>query len=269
MSKILFIGCGKMGGALLRGVVRKFDGIIVVKPSPLAPEFQAQPSIVWVDAPEKIVPSFQPDAVVIAIKPQDMATALPAYARYASAVFLSIAAGQTLYRLTNHLNNNTQALVRAMPNLPASIGAGITVAVANIATTDPQRELCDLILRAAGDVMWVDDEALIDPVTALSGSGPAYIFALVEAMATAGEKLGLPQDLAQKLARQTLVGSGALLGQSEATAADLRRAVTSPKGTTAAALEILLGGDALLNLMSQAMAAATARAKELAESAIH
>ncbi|MDR3425376.1 MAG: pyrroline-5-carboxylate reductase [Alphaproteobacteria bacterium] len=263
MAKLLFVGCGKMGSALLRGTAQRAEQIVVVKPTPVADEFKSASNVLWVSSAAEIAPAFQPDAVILAIKPQNMAVILPLYARYASSVFLSIAAGQTLHRLASLLQNDTQPIVRAMPNLPASIGKGISVAVVNAAVTKEQRDLCDGILRAAGDVAWVSDETLIDPVTALSGSGPAYVFALVEVMAEAGAKLGLPADLAQKLARQTVIGSGALLEQTTESAATLRQAVTSPGGTTAAALKLLLNEKALPALMFLAMEAATKRAKEL------
>jgi pyrroline-5-carboxylate reductase len=263
MTELLFVGCGKMGSALLRGVAPKVDKIVVVKPTPFANEIKSIPHVSWVPAPEQIDPSFHPDAVILAIKPQSMAEVVPLYARYRSSVFLSIAAGKTLHTLAGFLQNGETAIVRSMPNLPASIGAGITVTIANARTSSAQRNLCDEILRATGDVLWIEDEALIDPVTALSGCGPAYVFALVEAMAEAGEKLGLPPDLAQQLARKTIIGSGALLDQTAESAADLRRAVASRGGSTAAALEHLLGDDGLPSLMLRTMQAAAKRAKEL------
>ncbi|MDD5586884.1 MAG: pyrroline-5-carboxylate reductase [Alphaproteobacteria bacterium] len=263
MTELLFVGCGKMGSALLRGVAPKVDKIVVVKPTPFAEGANSFPNVSRVPAPEQIDPSFHPDAVILAVKPQDMAAVLPKYARFASSVFLSIAAGKTLHALAGFLQNGETAIVRSMPNLPASIGLGMHVAIANAATTRPQRNLCDEILRASGDVLWIEDEALIDPVTALSGCGPAYVFALVETMAEAGEKLGLPPELAGHLARKTVIGSGALLGQTAESAADLRRAVASRGGSTAAALEHLLGNDGLPSLMLRAMEAAAKRAKEL------
>jgi pyrroline-5-carboxylate reductase len=152
-----------------------------------------------------------------------------------------------------------------MPNTPAAIGHGITVAVPAANVSASQRSVADALLRATGVVEWVDDEALLDPVTAVSGSGPAYVFLLTEELARAGVASGLPADLAAKLARETVAGSGALLQQSDLDAATLRQNVTSPGGTTAAALEILMGKDGLAGLMTRAIAAATRRSKELAK----
>ncbi len=156
------------------------------------------------------------------------------------------------------------AIVRAMPNTPAAIGRGITVAVPNARVSAPQRELVDTLLSATGAVEWIADEALMDAVTALSGSGPAYVFLLAEAMARAGAAAGLPPALADTLARATVAGSGELLRRSTLDAATLRQNVTSPGGTTAAALEVLMAKDGLESLMTKAIAAATRRSRELA-----
>ena len=171
-------------------------------------------------------------------------------------------AGRTLDFLAGALNTPC-ALVRAMPNTPAAIGRGITVAVARGAT-EKQRELADGLLAATGAVEWVDDEALMDAVTAVSGSGPAYVFLLAEALADAAIAAGLPPALAEKLARETVAGSGELLHRSGLTAATLRENVTSPGGTTAAALAVLMGRNGLVPLMKEAVAAATKRSRELA-----
>jgi pyrroline-5-carboxylate reductase len=175
---------------------------------------------------------------------------------------VSIMAGRTLGFLEKHLPN--AAIVRAMPNTPAAIGRGITVAVGNRRVTAKARTLAHRLLAATGAVEWVDDEALMDAVTAVSGSGPAYVFLLAEAMAQAGTAAGLPAALADKLARQTVAGSGELLHRSALPAATLRQNVTSPGGTTAAALEVLMGRDGVAPLMTKAVAAATKRGKALA-----
>lgn len=263
MAQLLFVGCGKMGGALLRGFGEKAERTVVVKPTPLQADLAALKGVLWTADIRSVADSFCPDAVILAIKPQQMAAALPLYSAYRSSVFLSLAAGQTLARLAALLKNPGQACVRAMPNLPASLGKGISVAVANAFVSPAQRALCQDILSAGGDVAWADREALLDPVTALSGSGPAYVFALVEAMAAAGVKLGLPPELAEKCARQTVIGSGALLAQTDQSAAALRQAVTSPGGTTAAALAHLQAEQGLDSLLCRAMEAAARRAKEL------
>jgi pyrroline-5-carboxylate reductase len=207
---------------------------------------------------------FEPAAVVLAVKPQHADAALPLFARYAgSAVFLSIMAGRTVASLRRVLGGRA-SIVRAMPNTPAAIRQGITVACAGAGVGDVQRALCDTLLSAIGRVAWVDDEALLDPVTAVSGGGPAYVFLLAELLERAAVEQGIPPDLARLLARQTIAGSGALLAASREDAAALRTAVTSPKGTTERALAVLMADDAWPALVSRAIAAATARSRELA-----
>jgi pyrroline-5-carboxylate reductase len=171
-------------------------------------------------------------------------------------------AGRTLGFLEKHLPG--AAIVRAMPNTPAAIGRGITVAVGNARVKPVARKLANGLLAATGAVEWVDDEALMDAVTAVSGSGPAYVFLLAEAMAAAGVAAGLPAALADKLARETVAGSGELLHRSADAASTLRQNVTSPGGTTAAALDVLMAGDGVPPLMRRAIAAATKRGKDLA-----
>ena len=202
--------------------------------------------------------------IVIAIKPQE-ATAVVATLKplaRANTVAISIMAGPKLSFLQGALGD--VAIVRAMPNTPAAIGRGITVAVPNARVTKDQREVADTLLRAVGAVEWVDDEALIDAVTAVSGSGPAYVFLLAESLARAGAAAGLPADLAARLACATVSGAGELLRQSPLDAATLRQNVTSPGGTTAAALGVLMAKDGLDPLMQEAVAAATKRSRELA-----
>jgi pyrroline-5-carboxylate reductase len=188
------------------------------------------------------------------------------YRRFATpeTVFLSIAAGKTLAFFSRQLGAEA-AIVRAMPNTPAAIGRGITVACPNPYASAVQIALCDRLLAAAGEVAWVDDEALIDAVTAVSGSGPAYVFLLIECLAKAGIAAGLPADLAVRLARATVAGSGELARLSSEPAEVLRQNVTSPGGTTRAALDVLMAADGLETLMRKAVAAAAARSRELAE----
>ncbi len=247
----VLVGCGRMGSALLKGWGA---GAVVVEPSNPAclPDIEAAGAIT-------------PELVVFAVKPQQMAEVLPAYKRFAgSATFLSIAAGKTIAGFEAALGHQA-AIVRCMPNTPAAIGKGITVAVANKNVTNAGKALADKALRAGGMVEWVEDENLLDAVTALSGSGPAYVFHLVEAMAKAGAAMGLEPALAMKLARQTVIGSGHLLEQSpHEPAGKLREAVTSPGGTTAAALAVLMGDEKLQKLMTEALKAAQARGRELA-----
>jgi pyrroline-5-carboxylate reductase len=204
-------------------------------------------------------------AIVIAVKPQTAPQAVPPLAAYTGkgTLVLSIMAGRTLGFLQNALPPGA-AIVRAMPNTPAAIGRGITVAVANAKVSARQRKLAGDLLAAIGQVEWVDDEKLMDAVTAVSGSGPAYIFLLSEAMTQAGIAAGLPAELAGRLARETVAGSGELLHRSAADAATLRQNVTSPGGTTAAALEVLMGPGGFDALLTKAIAAATRRSRELA-----
>lgn len=255
-----------MGGAILRCAIgRVVSDAQIIDPASVSEEIRAHSGVSWHASLDELNPSFEPDIVLIAIKPQYIAEILPAYARFKKSVFLSIAAGQTITRISALLGSDSYSIVRSMPNLPASIGGGATVAVANKNVSAAQHEMCDRLLHAVGFVAWVEDENLIDAVTALSGSGPAYVFALVEAMTKAGEKLGLPTDMAMQLARQTIIGSAALLAQSDESAEALRKAVTSPGGTTEAALKILLGPQGLNELVDKAMKAAEQRAKELSK----
>ena len=175
---------------------------------------------------------------------------------------LSIMAGATIAAISEVCGGS---VVRAMPNTPAAIGRGITVAVPAGNVSADQRALADSLLHATGTVEWVDDEALMDAVTAVSGSGPAYVFLLAEELARAGVAAGLPAALATRLARETVSGSGELLHRSELASAKLRENVTSPGGTTAAALEVLMGADGMQSLLTRAVAAATKRSKELAK----
>lgn len=259
---ILLVGFGKMGGAMLAGWrERGLAGAVAVDPA--LPESPAA-EVRVVAAADGIPAEFRPAAVVLAVKPQNADAMLPLYARYAdSAVFLSIMAGKTLAGMGLLLGGGAH-IVRAMPNTPAAIRQGITVACAGAAVTAGQRALCDTLLQAVGKVAWVDDEALIDPVTAVSGGGPAYVFLLAELLERAAIEQGIPPDLARLMARQTVAGSGALLAASEDDAAALRKAVTSPKGTTERALAVLMAEDAWPSLVSRAIAAATARSRELA-----
>lgn len=256
-STILLVGCGKMGGAMRAGWLESGRSVAVVEPGPSAPPGA-------VAGPDALPAGLRPAAVVLAVKPQEAAKVLPAYARFAaSAVFLSIMAGRTVGGMRALLGEGA-AVVRAMPNTPAAVRQGITVACPGPGVTAAQRALCTDLLAAIGEVAWVEDEALMDPVTAVSGSGPAYVFLLAEAMEAAGIAQGLPAELARLLARRTVAGSGALLAASAEDAAQLRRNVTSPGGTTAAALAVLMAEDGIPALMRRAVAEATRRSRELA-----
>lgn len=262
---LVLVGAGKMGGALLEGWLRfglDPKRVVVLEPQP-APQIAslANDGVRLNPDPRTLA---DVSALVVAIKPQIAAEALPPLKSMigASTVAVSIMAGRTLDSIAGALNTPC-ALVRAMPNTPAAIGRGITVAVPRGADA-AQRNLADRLLAATGSVEWTDDEALMDAVTAVSGSGPAYVFLLAEALAEAGVASGLPPLLAAKLARETVAGSGELLHRSALDAAALRQNVTSPGGTTAAALEVLMGKDGLVALMTKAVAAATKRSRELA-----
>jgi pyrroline-5-carboxylate reductase len=208
-----------------------------------------------------------PAVLLLAVKPQAMDQVLPQLATLVGrgTLVVSIAAGRQIAGLAVHLPEGS-AIVRAMPNTPASVGRGITVMVGNAHVTGPQRATCDGLLRAVGEVAWVDDEGLMDAVTAVSGSGPAYVFHLAECLAQAGAAAGLQPELAQKLARCTVAGAGELLHRSDLDAATLRQNVTSPGGTTAAALEVLMAqSGGLPELMRKAVSAAARRSRELAK----
>ncbi len=261
---ILLVGCGRMGSAMLSGWrERGLAPSVAVDPAPGAASFGGADMIVVADA-ASIPAGFVPSAVVLAVKPQNAAETLPSYQRFVGhSVFLSIMAGRTIGGM-RALLGETAAIVRAMPNTPAAVRQGVTVACPSPAVTAEQRALCDSLLQAIGVVAWADDEALLDPVTAVSGSGPAYVFLLAELMEQAAIEQGIPADLARLLARQTVSGSGALLAASAEDASALRVAVTSPGGTTAEALRVLMASDAWPRAMSEAIAAATRRSRELA-----
>jgi pyrroline-5-carboxylate reductase len=261
---ILLVGCGRMGGAMLAGW--REEGLapsIAVDPSPAAAGFAGPDLTVLADAADIPAP-FAPAAVVLAVKPQNAAATLPAYQRFAvGSVFLSIMAGRTIAGI-GALLGPAASIVRAMPNTPAAVRQGVTVYCPGPGVSAARAALCERLLHAIGVVARVEDEALLDPVTAVSGSGPAYVFLLAELMEQAAIEQGIPPDLARLLARQTVAGSGALLAASPEDAAALRKAVTSPGGTTAEALAVLMQQDAWPIAVSQAVAAATRRSRELA-----
>lgn len=264
---IVLVGAGNMGGAMLGGwLAAGIAGgdIVVLDPSP-KPEMQRLIAGRGVRHEAAAPQGLTAGVLFIAIKPQMMASVLPALRplKGAETIVVSIAAGTPVATLEAHLG--ASAVVRAMPNTPAMIGRGITAAAPNAAVTDGQRRLVDELLRVSGPVEWLEDEALIDAVTAVSGSGPAYAFLLVECMAEAGRAAGLPADLAMRLARATVSGAGEMLYRSDESAETLRKNVTSPGGTTAAALSVLMADDGMKQLFVRAVAAAKKRAEELAE----
>jgi pyrroline-5-carboxylate reductase len=263
---LVLVGCGKMGSALLRGWIaaRAAARDCVVEPEGPPPGLADAPGVSWHRSPEEPASRLAPDAVIFAVKPQVLDGVVPGYRRWAGppTLFVSIVAGKTIAGIARGLG--PAAVVRTMPNTPAAIGRGITVACANERVTAEQRRLCERLLAAAGESAWVEDEALLDAVTAVSGSGPAYVFLLIEALAAAAEAAGLPSALALRLARATVAGSGELARLAGESPAQLREAVTSPGGTTRAALDVLMARDGLVPLIERAVAAAAARSRELA-----
>jgi pyrroline-5-carboxylate reductase len=264
-TTIVLAGAGKMGGAMLSGwLAQGLDArrVVVIEPNP-SDEISAlvTKGIGLNPSPQKIGAVA---TLVIALKPQSFREAGAVLKSFvgSSTLAVSIMAGTTIASISEVCGGS---VVRAMPNTPAAIGRGITVAVAASNVSAAQRAIADALLRATGSVEWVDDENLMDAVTAVSGSGPAYIFLLAEELARAGVEAGLPPELATRLARETVAGSGELLRRSEASSATLRQNVTSPGGTTAAALEVLMGPDGMQSLLTRAVAAATRRSKELAK----
>ena len=256
-------GAGKMGGAMLTGwLAGGLDPkrVVVLEPFP-SDDIKALAAKGVRLNPKDAGPA---DTLVVAVKPQMFREAGPALKGLvgSNTLVVSIMAGTTIAALEEVCGG---MVVRAMPNTPAAIGRGITVAVAAKNVSAAQRGTADALLRATGAVEWVDDESLMDAVTAVSGSGPAYVFLLAEELARAGVEAGLPADLATKLARETVAGSGELLHRSDLPSATLRQNVTSPGGTTAAALEVLMGQDGMQPLMIRAIAAATQRSKDLAK----
>src|SRR3979411_1903613 len=262
---IVLCGAGKMGGAMLSGwLAQGLDAkrVGVIEPHP-SDEISAL-------ATKGIRLNPSPKDVgagatrLVAVKPQTFREASAMLKSFTgpSTLVVSIMAGTTIKSISEVCGGS---VVRAMPNTPAAIGRGITVAVAARNVSTSQRAVADALLRATGSVEWVDDENLMDAVTAVSGSGPAYIFLLAEELARAGDAAGSTQQLAAKVGADTVAGSGELLHRSDLASATLRQNVTSPGGTTAAALEVLMGPDGLQSLLVRAVAAATKRSKELAK----
>ena len=265
--RILLVGCGKMGQALGRGwLVRGQSpaGLVAVEPNDVSARAAREAGIPTVRGLEAVDAAFQPDWIVLAVKPQAAATALTPLAKYASvSTFVSIIAGIRVAALRASLGPKA-AVIRSMPNTAAAVGRSMTVAYAGPGVSTGARTECTVLLEAVGEVAWIEDEFMMDAVTAVSGSGPAYVFLLIETLAEAGVRAGLTPTLAHRLARQTVVGAGELARQSPEPAATLRQNVTSPGGTTEAALKVLMSPDGLQKLLNEAVAAATARSRELA-----
>ena len=260
-----------MGGALLEGWFKRgFSPVDVIIVEPAGRDSVAPCSrhraLTCLATAAEVPRDFVPDVVLFAVKPQVADSVVGDYRRFVNKapVFLSVIAGKTTGYFQQHLGEGA-AVVRCMPNTPAAVGRAITAMYAAPAASAVQRRVCEVLLQAVGDVTWLADESLMDAVTAVSGSGPAYVFLMVEALRDAGIAAGLPPDVAAHLARATVIGSGALLDRDAAVAPDvLRQNVTSPGGTTAAALSVLMGENGLKDLMTHAVAAAAARSKQLA-----
>jgi len=258
---LVLLGCGKMGGAMLQGWLA--GGL--------------PPSSVWVNDPNpsawvqgtgvqvnQDLPS-APAIVLVAVKPQMMAAALPSLAAMGGGgtLFVSVAAGTPIAHFEQVLGAGTP-IVRAMPNTPAAIGKGITAMIGNAHATPAHLDLSQQLLSAVGQVLRLQDEGQLDAVTGLSGSGPAYVFHLIECMAAAGQAMGLPADMAMQLAKATVAGAGALAESAQESPAQLRQNVTSPNGTTQAGLEVLMNPETgLPPLVAATVAAATHRSIEL------
>ena len=261
---VVLAGAGKMGGAMLSGWLARglpASRVVVIEPRP-SPDIDALRArgLKLNPAPGEVGAAA---AIVIAVKPQifaEEAAALRAFIR-PDGLVVSIMAGRTIAGIATACGG---AVVRAMPNMPASIGRGMTVAAAAANVTAAQRAIADALLAATGAVEWIADEALMDAVTAVSGSGPAYVFLLAEELARAGVAAGLPEALSARIARETVAGAGELLHRLADDPSILRQNVTSPGGTTAAALDVLMGEDGLRQLMTRAVAAAARRSRELA-----
>lgn len=263
---LVLVGAGKMGTALLQGWLDQGlnpRAVVVIDPAPSeeSAAILAESGIEALDEP----PSGVARVVVVAVKPQAIRDVLPGLVGLigTETVVVSIAAGTPFKTLKTSLGD--AAIVRAMPNLPARVGRGVTVTLATPEVDAAGGTLVTELFEAVGDVLWVDDEKMIDAATAVSGSGPAYVFHMVEALADAAVALGFSAPAAERLARATVTGAAELLYQSDAPAATLREDVTSPNGTTAAALTVLMGRTGLRPLMKRAVAAARKRARELAK----
>lgn len=266
-DSLLLVGCGKMGTALLAGWMAQglapTDAFVIEADTSQHDRIRQMGAAVSA-TPDVLEENLSPATIVFAVKPQSMDVVVPAYARFAdTALVISIAAGKSIAYYEDLLGART-AVVRVMPNTPAAVGRGMSVCVANSHVDAMQRKRTGDLMAAVGDVAWIENEALMDAVTALSGSGPAYVFLLVECMAQAGIAAGLDPAIAMHLARMTVIGSGELMYQMSDDAATLRRNVTSPGGTTEAALKILMGKPGLEELMVKAVEAAARRGRELA-----
>jgi len=263
MTDILLVGCGNMGRAMMLGWLRMPEPprVFVVEPSDTLRSAAVEAGASVVATAAELPAALEPDVVVLAVKPQVISDVLPDYRRFAGSCFVSVAAGTTMDVLSRGLGE--AAIVRCMPNTPASIGQGVFGVFGNDRVDPEMKTLVRRLLATSGQVFDLPDEVMVDRITAVSGSGPAYVFHFVEALAEAGVRIGLPAEMAADVARQTVYGAATLARESAESVGDLRRAVTSPNGTTAAALDVLMGDERLTRLMTEAVEAAFARAREL------
>lgn len=266
-ASIVIVGCGNMGRALVDGWIAHGQdpaSIVAVEPDASRQQSLAEEHGISVVADPADLKA-HPTTLVLAVKPQILADVLPLYHRFTAtgALFLSVAAGIRLSALADGLGAEAP-LIRAMPNTPSAIGRGMTVLCGNALVGGEQRAMGERLMGAVGAVSWIEDEALMDAVTALSGSGPAYVFHFAECLINAGIAAGLPAHLAERLARQTIAGAAELLQQSDSDPGKLRHQVTSPGGTTAAAMEVLMAEPGLRQLLADAVEAAAARSREMA-----
>lgn len=266
-TDILLVGCGNMGFAMLQGWLGK-PGMTfhVVEPEDDLRQRAQDAGVAVYDAADRLPAGLAPELVFLAVKPQVMSDVAPQYQSLAGghATFVSVAAGVTIATLASLLPGLTP-IIRCMPNTPAAIGRGMLVSTANDHVGEAARRLADDLLAASGKSAWIDDDGLMDAVTAISGSGPAYLFHFIECLEKAAVSLGLAPELAGELALQTVAGAGELAARSETPPSVLREQVTSPGGTTAAALGVLMADRALETLMVKAATAARDRGVELGQ----
>ncbi|MEX0404497.1 pyrroline-5-carboxylate reductase [Aquibium sp. LZ166] len=268
--KLLLVGCGNMGFAMLDGWVRSGKlvpgEVFAIEPNEALRERAAKLGVAVAASADDVPAGIDPTVVIFAVKPQMMRDVVPAYRRFTDkAAFVSIAAGTGVAALESLLGSDVP-IIRCMPNTPAAIGKGMMVVYANGSVSAETKAFVSELLSASGEVAEIDDERLMDAVTAVSGSGPAYVFHFIECLAAAGEKAGLPAEVAKLLAMQTVYGAASLARESGEEPGRLREQVTSPNGTTAAALGVLMGGDRLKSLVADAVEAARARGEELGKS---
>ncbi|MFK7944942.1 MAG: pyrroline-5-carboxylate reductase [Paracoccaceae bacterium] len=265
---VLLIGCGNMGYAMLKGWLGAEPDLDahIVEPNESLRSRASDLGALAVASAQDLPSNLEPELVFLAVKPQAMAQVVPDYVRYAGgpASFVSVAAGTTIGTLAALLPGPTP-IIRCMPNTPAAIGAGMLVCCANNHTRTEARAHTTELLESSGEVAWIEDEALMDAITAVSGSGPAYVFHVIECLADAGVSVGLPAELALKMARQTVMGAGKLAAETDTAPGTLREQVTSPGGTTAAGLSVLMGQDALNHLLRRTVEAARDRGQELSK----